>query len=401
MTSVTEAESLIRARMVRWPSEQIRIESATGRVLTETVVAERDQPPFDRVTMDGIAIASASWARGTRRYRIEQIQAAGVAAAVLEEPDACIRVMTGAVRPEGTDAVIPIERIAIDDGVATVDGSAIAEPGRFIHAQGSDRRCGDTVLEPGIRLGPAEIAVLASAGRPLVAVTRRPRIAVISTGDELVTVDATDIAPFQIRSSNDLAIAASIERAGCGTCTRLMLPDDPEEILQQTVAAHEASDVLILSGGVSMGDFDFVPAALERLGSELVFHRIAQKPGRPMWFGITRAGKPVFALPGNPVSTLLCMTRYVVPALRQALGERAPAPEYAALSAAVDGPKELTYFCPMRLHFDDAGRAHAAPRPTNTSGDFATLATTDGFIELADSPRGRYETGTVGRVFRW
>jgi molybdopterin molybdotransferase len=160
----------------------------------------------------------------------------------------------------------------------------------------------------------------------------------------------------------------------------------------------DQNDVLILSGGVSMGDFDYVPGALERLGAELVFRRIEQKPGRPTWFGVSVAGKPIFALPGNPVSTILCMTRYVVPALLRSLGCAAPAPEYARLTADVDGPKHLTYFVPAVLGWDGNGAETAEPRPTNTSGDFAGLAATDGFLELAP---GRHQAGTIGRVFRW
>jgi molybdopterin molybdotransferase len=400
MTDVAEAERLIAERMPRRPIVQLPIQSVAGHILAEPITAERDQPPFDRVTMDGIAIASAAWASGRRSFSIEGIQAAGAAATTCSALDSCIRVMTGAVRPEGTDAVIPIERIRIDSETAAVDDNAVVTPGRFIHGQGSDRRRGDTVLEPGIRIGPAEIAVLASAGRAQVATAAVPRIAIISTGDELVAVDAPAIAPYQIRSSNDLAIAAGVERLGLGECQRILLPDDPKTILKQVLRLHDASDILILSGGVSMGDFDFVPAVLEQLGSTLVFHRIEQKPGRPMWFGISGAGKPIFALPGNPVSTLLCMTRYVVPALRLALGCPPATPEYARLSEPVEGPAKFTYFVPVRLRWNNDGGEIAEPRPTNTSGDFASLAATDGFIELA-SGRGHHPAGTAGRIFRW
>jgi molybdopterin molybdotransferase len=177
-----------------------------------------------------------------------------------------------------------------------------------------------------------------------------------------------------------------------------MLRDDAERIVASLAELHDANDVLILSGGVSMGEFDYVPAALERLGAELVFHRIEQKPGRPMWFGVSAAGKPIFALPGNPVSTVLCMTRYVVPALLRTLGCAERAPEYARLTADIDGPKHLTYFVPAILGWDGNGAETAEPRPTNTSGDFSSLAATDGFLELAP---GRQAAGTIGRVFRW
>ena len=398
MTTVAEAEALIAARMPRRPSERIGIAAAAGRVLAETIRSDRDQPPFDRVTMDGIAIASRSFASGRRNFRIEAVQAAGAAPSTLALVEGCVRVMTGAVMPGGTDAVIPIERVRIADHVAHVDDSAAVAAGRFVHPRGSDRRAGDVVLESGIRLGPAEMAVLASAGRAEVSVASLPRIAVVSTGDELVAVDAPAIEPWQIRSSNDFAIAASLARAGLGDASRALLRDDAERIVASLAALHDRHDVLILSGGVSMGEFDFVPAALERLGAELVFHRIEQKPGRPMWFGISAAGKPIFALPGNPVSTVLCMIRYVVPALLRASGCPTPAPEYARLTADVDGPKHLTYFVPAVLGWEGNGAETAEPRPTNTSGDFSALAGTDGFLELAP---GRHQAGTIGRVFRW
>ncbi len=400
MTTVAEAWALISERVPARPVETVAIDDAVDRVLAEPVRAERDQPPFDRVTMDGIAVSSAAWDEGRRSFSIAAVQAAGQAATTCPSGAACIRVMTGAVRPVGTDAVIPVERIRIEGDVAHVDDEATVEPGRFIHARGSDRRQADVVLEPGERIGPAEIAVLASAGRARVATTRPAAVAVISTGDELVAVDAPEIAPHQIRSSNDLAVAASLRRAHLADCSRTTLPDDPDVILESMDALHAENDILILSGGVSMGEFDFVPAVLEQLRAEVVFHRIEQKPGKPMWFGLSGEGKPIFALPGNPVSTLLCMTRYVVPALRLASGLRPAPPEYARLGAEVTGPKHLTYFVPVLLGWSDDGVELAEPRPTNTSGDFSSLAATDGFIELG-SGVGNHPAGTIGRIFRW
>lgn len=400
MTTVAEAWALISDHMPRRPVEQVAIEDAVDRILAEAVDAERDQPPFDRVTMDGIAIASEAWTRGRRSFPIAAVQAAGQPASRSPSPESCVRVMTGAVRPEGADAVIPIERIRIDADVAEVDDAAVVEPGRFIHRQGSDRKRGDIVLEAGVQIGPAEMAVLASAGRARVATTKPARIAVISTGDELVAVDAPRIEPYQIRSSNDLAIEASLRRAHLADCSRTTLPDDPDRILQSISALHDANDVLILSGGVSMGEFDFVPAALEKLEARVVFHRIEQKPGKPMWFGISGAGKAIFALPGNPVSTLLCMTRYVVPALRMASAATSRPAEIAVLGADVAGPKDLTYFVPVLLEWSADGVERALPRPTNTSGDFSSLAATDGFIELPPGLAVRAK-GSTGRVWRW
>jgi molybdopterin molybdotransferase len=396
MTEVADAESLIRARMPRWPAETVRLDKAVGRVLADTIRAERDEPPFDRATMDGIAIAHADWASGTRRFRVLGVQAAGAPPLALARPGDCVRIMTGAACPPGADTIVPVERLEIQGTEATINASEISAR-QFIHVRGSDGRRGAALLAPGMRLGPAEIAVLAGAGRAEVSVASVPRIAAISTGDELVD-PGEPVEPFQIRSSNDFAIEASLHRSGLATITRTRLKDDPATMLAAVRALHESHDALILSGGVSMGEFDFVPGVMKSLGAELVFHRIRQKPGRPMWFGVSGAQKPIFALPGNPVSTLVCLTRYVAPALRCSAGLPDARPERVRLTERVEGPADFTYFLPVKLSSSDEGVALAEPRPTNTSGDFVSLAGTDGFVEL---PAGTHDAGTVARLFRW
>jgi len=172
-------------------------------------------------------------------------------------------------------------------------------------------------------------------------------------------------------------------------------------VLERRIGAQlEAADLLILSGGVSMGRFDYVPRIMEELGVELVFHKVAQKPGKPMWFGTRAGGKVVFALPGNPVSTLVCFTRYVLPAIVHALGAPPEPLTRVALAAAVDSPPPLVWFLPVRVAQDESGVAWATPRPTNTSGDFAALAGTDGFVELPAEPK-RFERGYLAPLFRW
>lgn len=398
MTTVTDAESAILSRMPARPAERVAVTVAARRILAEPVHAERDQPPFDRVTMDGIAIRHGDWAEGLRRFEVVATQAAGAPPATCASGQ-CVEIMTGAVMPTGADTIVPVERLDVANGIATIAAAAQVEARQYVHFQGSDRHAGDVVLEPGVRLGPAEIAVLASAGRADVAVGALADVAVISTGDELVGIDEP-VAPTQIRSSNDLAVAAALEGASLARVTRARLKDNREEILASVRRLHDVNDAVILSGGVSMGQFDFVPDVLETLGCELVFHRIEQKPGRPMWFGMSRDAKPVFALPGNPVSTLLCMTRYVSPAFRQAAGLKPAAPEWVCLTAEVRAPRGLTYFVPVKLEWSNDGLELAVPRPTNTSGDFATLADTDGFVEL---PAGKdlHPRGTVGRLYRW
>jgi molybdopterin molybdotransferase len=398
MTEVAAAQELILSNIPALASEQVPLADCIGRVLRETVHAERPQPPFDRVTMDGIAIAYRDWARGVREFTVVGTQAAGAPALAGAKAGECLAVMTGAPLPEGTDTVIPVERIERSDRVAVVTANAVQHR-QFVHACGSDRAAGDVLLVAGARIGAPESAVLASSGRARFAVAQLPHAAVISTGDELV--DAGEpIAPYQIRSSNDYAIEASLTMPRLARVTRARLKDDAAALAEAIAALHDRTDLLILSGGVSMGQFDFVPAVLERLGAEVIFHRIRQKPGRPMWFGMSAQRKPIFALPGNPVSTLVCTARYILPALREAAGLAASPPEYVQLSAAAESSAELTYFLPVSLCWSAEGAALAEPRPTNTSGDFVSLAGTNGFIELPPA-RAPYPAGTAARLFRW
>ena len=399
MTEVAEAEALILARMPRWPGVRIPILDSVGRVLAEEVLAERDQPAFDRVTMDGIALAYDDWASGQRSFEIVGTQAAGAPAQGITAKGQCIQTMTGAMLPNGCDTVIPVERLQQTENMVAVDEDADVVRRRFIHAQGSDRKQGDPVLETGLTIGPNEIAVLANSGCAEVAVTSLPRVAVISTGDELVG-PAEPLEAYQIRSTNDYAIEASLCRANLAEVTRVRIKDDEQQLLDTLNDLHQGQDVLILSGGVSMGQFDFVPSVLAQLGAKLVFHRIDQRPGRPMWFGVSRDSKPIFALPGNPVSALVCLARYVLPALRQAAGLNPSPVERAVLAETIDAPKNLSYFMPVKLSWSEQGTQIATANPTNTSGDFISLAATDGFIELEKGPSERPK-GSVARLFRW
>ena len=399
MTEVAQAQALILERMSRFPARETPLDDCAGAVLRETVRAERDQPPFDRVTMDGIAIDHDAWQAGRRHYRIAGTQGAGAPAMSISSPAECVEIMTGAMLPRGTDTVIPVERVTIGEGEAVVQASATVSRRQFIHPQGSDRAAGSSLLSRGQRIGPAEVAILAGAGRARVRTAEPPRVAVVSTGDELVEA-GQPIQPYQIRSSNDRAIEAALVRRFGARVTRASLRDDPAEILESIARLHDSNDVVVLTGGVSMGKYDFVPGVLERLGVELVFHRIEQRPGRPMWFGVSQASRPVFALPGNPVSTLVCLIRYVVPALWKAMGAAPETEEWVRMAGEVKFSADLVYFLPVKLRADSGGALTAEPRPTNTSGDYAALGGTDGFVEL---PRGSdlFPEGTPARLFRW
>ena len=396
--TVAQAERLILKTVPVRAGEHTPLPSAAGRVLRESVRAERDLPPYDRATMDGVALRWKSWESGQREFPLEGMQSAGQAAGTLSDRRAAWRIATGAPIPGGADTVIPVERIRETGAGVEIDGGYRPRRGQFIHKQGSDRRAGALLLKAGRRIGGVEMALLSANGVAEPLVTPAPLIALVSTGDELVGLDANP-EPWQIRSSNGPAMAALLHRHGYGSIHTVQAPDDPGVLAQRIGDALSASDALILSGGVSKGAKDFVPGVLAELGVTPVFHRVRQRPGFPLWFGM-HGGKPVFGLPGNPVSSLVCLRRYVIPALNKAQGAQPPAPETATLAEAVTFRPKLTWFLPVRLSTDKAGRLLACPRPTNTSGDFASLAQTHGFAQLPAN-RASFPAGHPARIFRW
>ncbi len=285
MTEVAEAERLIFEHLPILGVSREPLADCVERVLAEDIAADRDQPPFDRVTMDGIAIAGRDWESGVRAFEIAGTQGAGAPQLALGGPARCVEVMTGAMLPRGADTVVPVERIARNAGTATVEPRATVNSGQYVHPRGSDRRAGELLLAAGTRIGPPEMAVLASAGRATVAVAALPRVAIVSTGDELVDVDEP-LAEYQIRSSNDRAIEASLVRTRLARVTRTRLRDDAATLRTELAKLLAGADVLVLSGGVSMGQFDLVPGVLGELGARRVFHRVPQRPGKPLWFGV-------------------------------------------------------------------------------------------------------------------
>jgi molybdopterin molybdotransferase len=397
LISVTQAEALIAEHMPRFGSERVPLDKAAGRVLRQVVRAEHDHPPFDRVMMDGIALR---WSDALpRSFALAGAQMAGMARKVLHAGDACIEVTTGAMLPTGCDCVVPVEQLRREgSSYVLIDGYQPAQ-GQFIHRRGSDCLAGTPLLAPGVRIGPPEAALLAANGVATVEVAAIPSIAIVSTGDELVNVDAA-LGEGQIRRSNDTAISTALRLDGFDRVTMEHIADDASLTQDKLAQLLERHDVLVLSGGVSMGQRDYVPGALDVLGVRRVFHRIAQKPGKPMWFGIGPRRQAVFALPGNPLSALVCASRYVRQALLTSLGVPASPPEYVCLDAAADTSTMLTCFVPAHVQTDPHGRSVAYPVPSRTSGDFSTLPRTQGVVQLppGESPA---PAGTVVAFYRW
>jgi molybdopterin molybdotransferase len=255
------------------------------------------------------------------------------------------------------------------------------------------------LLTAGAQLGAPEIAVAAGAGMARIRVSAQPTISVISTGNELVE-PGDAIEAHQIRRSNVYGIVAALRRRGFQRIADDHLPDDLATLTARLRVHLDTHEVVILSGGVSMGRYDLVPQALATLGVREIFHKISQRPGKPMWFGVGPRGTAVFALPGNPVSTQACLARYVVPGLYAAMGEATAQLDKIAIAAPVEVKHGLTSLLPVRLETDEWGRPWAHPRHTNGSGDFTSLVGTDGLVELPPGPN-EFPKGFVTRLYRW
>jgi molybdopterin molybdotransferase len=393
------AEEAIRRHMPISSTETRRLSQCVGRILRQDVFAERDNPPFDRVCMDGIAVDQSSLASGARRFMVEGTQSAGAPPMSLQHAEHAIEVMTGAMLPHDTNVVIPLEQYTLDHAVATLTGEVDGTLFRNVQRRGEDGRAGSLMLKTGSLLGAPEIAVAASAGLAHLQVSADPTFMIISTGDELVEPGEA-IAEQQVRRSNAYAMMATLRSRGFQRVGNDHVIDDAAR-LEERLSLHLAThDVLIVSGGVSMGKFDLVPKVLGQLGVREIFHRVAQRPGKPMWFGVGSEGQAVFGLPGNPVSTLVCLIRYVIPALTAAAGATRMPQERLALSAPVTFDLPMTLFMPVSTVPDEWGRPWVMPRPTNTSGDYLSLVGTDGFIELPPGPN-TYPKEFVANVYRW
>ncbi|MBI5150231.1 MAG: molybdopterin molybdotransferase MoeA [Candidatus Omnitrophica bacterium] len=398
MLTVKEAESIILASVKEFPCICVPLAEAFGRVSREDIFADRDLPPFDRVTMDGIAIDSGAWARGARQFPVAGVQKAGGRALSLKDRNACFEIMTGAILPQGCDCVIPVEHIVVDGGLARVSNELAVAPRLNVQPRASERKKGELLVRRGTPLFPAQIAVAAAVGKSRICVARAPAVAVIGTGDELVPLNARTVKPFQVRESNAYALQAGLELNGYPGATRFHVRDNLKTIESRLRKVLRQFDVIILSGGVSMGKFDFVPRALGNLGVKVLFHKVRQRPGGPFWFGKTKSGKPVFALPGNPVSSHVCLYRYVLPYLRKAGGLEKTARRYVVLDEPVEIKTALTYFLPVRLTFSSDGKTGATPVFLRGSGDYAALGESDGFIELP-SDTCRFARGSAHRFY--
>jgi len=377
LTTVKEALEIILNNSKNFGIEEIDFINSVGRVLKEDIVADRDFPPFNRVSMDGIAFSSETFNKGQRAFKIDGIQAAGSPQLTLQNKSNCIEAMTGAMLPNNTDVVIQYELIDIKDGIANVN---LEEVRSFqnIHKKGLDRKEKDVLIPKNTLISSAEIGIFATVGKLKVKVAKQPKVMIVSTGNELVEVSEIP-AEHQIRRSNVYALVSLLESLNIKADTAHIL-DDKKSLETKIDSFLNEYDVLLFSGAVSKGKFDFIPEVLDNLGVKKLFHRVKQKPGKPFWFG-KKGSKTVFAFPGNPVSTFVSCLKYFYPWYNKSVGLNFENKQQAILTDDFNFKSELTYFLQVKLNQEN-GKLYATPIAGKGSGDLANLVDSDAFLEL-------------------
>jgi len=353
----------------------VSVWDALGLVLSQEVKTDREYPPFDRSTRDGYAVRAKEAVPGAKLKCVGEIKASDT---VRDELAAgtCLQIMTGAAVPKRADAVVMIEHTSREGDVVRFEREA--QQSQNIVARGSEAAAAQTILRPGLRLGYAELALAAQVGAVPFECAKRPRVAILSTGDEVVLVDETP-GPFQIRNSNSVSLSAQVRIAG-GEPIVLGNAADRIEDLGNKIERGLKEDMLVLSGGVSMGKYDLVENVLKAMGAEFFFDAVAIRPGKPAVFGICQ-GKPVFGLPGNPVSTMVTFELFVAPAIDLLSGAEARALPLveARLAEAMKEKTGLTHFLPARVEWRGASPEVKALK-WQGSGDIAALARANCFL---------------------
>lgn len=395
MISVQQADEIILAETRDYGVDIIPLTLAIGRTLAEDIFADRDFPPYDRITMDGIAISFSAFKSGTTSFTIKGTQAAGDTPIETKNPTDCVEVMTGASLPLFADTIIRYEDVEIKNNRATVKVKEVKE-GQNIHRKGKDKQANELLVSKGQVITPAVVNTAASVGKTTIKVKRLPKVVVLSTGDELVDIDEQPT-PYQVRRSNSYAMLSVLRGKGIQADT-LHLPDNEKVMKQLLSTVLQQYDVLILSGGVSMGKYDYLPGVFEQLGIAQKFHKVKQRPGKPFWFGTHSNGKVLFAFPGNPVSSFMCMYRYFIPWLNATLGTQQPMAVYAKLDKDYAFNPELQYFLQVKLRSDKDGSLIATPSEGNGSGDFINLLNTQAFMELPEQETN-FKKGEAYRIW--
>ena len=373
-----QALSILTEHKSDFPIVSKPLEECVGAYLAEDLLSDRDFPPFDRVTMDGIAIPYTAFEKGQRKFKIEAVAPAGIPQKKLKDTSNCIEVMTGAIMPKGVDTVIRYEDLLIENGIAMINLDDLNRK-QNIHFKGIDIAKNTRIVEKGKQLSSAEINIAAAVGKAELKVVQLPKAIIISTGDELVPVSETPEL-HQIRRSNIYGIKNTLTEWGLEADLE-HLPDDKEKMLSIISQLLKEYELLIFTGGVSKGKFDYLPEVLEKLNVKKHFHKIQQRPGKPFWFGTNSTGRKIFALPGNPVSAFVCVYVYLQYWLKESLDLESET-LYTELKKDVEFNPDLVYFLEAKLESRADGTLIADPIKGNGSGDFANLVKTDGFLIL-------------------
>lgn len=364
-----EAQLQMLAESTVLGTEIVPLEESLGRVLREDLFADRSFPPFDRVTMDGIAFRHGELQEAP--FILQGIHAAGSPTPPALKKSHCWQIMTGSVMPPDCDTIVPYEEVTLSEETASVNGEALA--GQFIHREGSDAQKGDLILSKDTLIEPGHIGMMASLGADQVKVSLVPKVVILTTGDELVPITECPL-PHQLRQSNGITLLSAVQKWGPAEVSWTHLPDDLDATTKGIATALETADLLLLSGGISKGRKDYVRPALESLRGKPTFHGVAQRPGKPLAFWPS-----VVALPGNPNSTLTTFQRYVVPLLNAMVSLPSPQPITLPLSQPQKRHPFLTQLLPMKLN--PSGKALILS-PQN-SGDFVTPLTGTHWIEIS------------------
>ncbi len=397
--SVEEALRLIREHIVALPEEHVELSRAGGRILAGEVISDRDYPPFHRSAMDGYAISTKDYGEGVRRFREVGILTAGSAAVFSCGKGECVRIMTGAPLPPGLDGVIPLEETKQEEEwiIPLIDSGKV-RPWLHVARQGEDAKAGEVLLERGTRVNGAVAATLAAVGLWRVPVRSRPTVTILATGDELVSPAETP-APHQIRDSNSYAILNYLRNRGMEANTFRISLDDPRT-LRQEVERGLASDLLLISGGVSKGDRDLVPATLQEAGVRQLFHGVKIKPGKPVFLGIHgEPARPVFALPGNPVASLVNLHLLVGRALDCMEGLSPRTPLTLPLAASRKKKAKGDDFFPVEIR-REGERSELIPLLSRGSGDFISASRAHG-VARHPAPLEQLETGSLVEFYPW
>ena len=380
MISVSEAQKTILTRAKKNRQVEVNLREAASFFLAENILSDRDIPPFNRVTMDGFAVKCSDFTDGQARLKLIGTFAAGDSAKVRLKKGEALAIMTGSPLPEGADSVVKVENSSTDKDWVILKETSI-KPGLNVARCGEDAKKGITLLGAGTKITPSTAALCASVGKTTVKVHGKPKIKILSTGSEIVEAEQVPLF-HQIRDCNSYALQAYCKNLGVNAEV-LGITRDEKEKLAEMIKAGLQSDILLLSGGVSMGEYDFVPKVLKEFGITEVFHKAKIRPGKPVWFGEGSEGNFVFGLPGNPVSVQVNFKIFVEPLIRKISGSPTSAPSYlkVPLKNKIEKPNDLEYFLPAKLVEED-NQTFAQTISYHGSGDYFSVALSQGLVRF-------------------